>query len=118
MNELTVDSCCLPTLQLPCWFFRILFVSVSYSVPFNKLISSVVLWAELCSPNSYIDALTSGVIVLGDEAFGRYLSFSKVIKDFLDSSVVKNPPAMQETWVWEGPLEEEMATHSSILSFF
>ena len=32
---------------------------------------------------------------------------------------VKNPPAMQETWVqslgWEDPLEEEMATQSSIL---
>ena len=37
---------------------------------------------------------------------------------------VKNPPAMQETqetWVqslgWEGCLEEEMATHSSILAW-
>ena len=34
---------------------------------------------------------------------------------------VKNPPAMQETWVWslgqEDPLEKEMATHSSILFF-
>ena len=33
---------------------------------------------------------------------------------------VKNPPAMPETWVrslgWEDPLEEEMATHSSILA--
>ena len=32
---------------------------------------------------------------------------------------VKNLPAMQETWIrslrWEGPLEEGMATHSSIL---
>ena len=32
---------------------------------------------------------------------------------------IKNPPAMQETWVrslgWEDPLEEEMATHSRIL---
>ena len=32
---------------------------------------------------------------------------------------VKNPPAMQETWVWslgrEESLEKEMATHSSIL---
>ena len=31
---------------------------------------------------------------------------------------VKNPPAMQETWVlslgWEGALEEGMAAHSSI----
>ena len=33
----------------------------------------------------------------------------------------KNPPAMQETWVqslgWEDPLEEGMATHSSILAW-
>ena len=35
------------------------------------------------------------------------------------TQMVKNLPAMQETWVrslgWEDPLEEEMATHSSIL---
>ena len=35
--------------------------------------------------------------------------------------MVKNPPAMQETWVrslgWEDPLEKEMATHSSILAW-
>ena len=35
-----------------------------------------------------------------------------------NSVTVKNLPAMQETWVqslgWEGPLEEGMATHSSI----
>ena len=35
---------------------------------------------------------------------------------------VKNLPAMQETWVrflgWEDPLEEGIATHSSILFFF
>ena len=34
---------------------------------------------------------------------------------------VKNPPAMQETWIpslgQEYPLEEEMATHSSILAW-
>ena len=34
---------------------------------------------------------------------------------------VKNLPAMQETWVrslaWENPLEEEMATHCSILAW-
>ena len=34
--------------------------------------------------------------------------------------MVKNLPAMQETWVqslgWEDPLEEEMETHSSILA--
>ena len=36
-------------------------------------------------------------------------------------SVVKNPPAMQETWVQslvlEDPLEKGMATHSSILAW-
>ena len=35
--------------------------------------------------------------------------------------LVKNPPAMQETWVQflggEDPLEKEMATHSSILAW-
>ena len=35
--------------------------------------------------------------------------------------MVKNLPAMQETWVqslgWEDPLEESMATHSSILAW-
>ena len=38
---------------------------------------------------------------------------------FAGGSVVKNPPASVETQVqslgWEGPMEEEMATHSSIL---
>ena len=35
--------------------------------------------------------------------------------------MVKNPPSMQETWVqspgFEDPLEEGMATHSSILAW-
>ena len=39
----------------------------------------------------------------------------------LVAQLVKNPPAMQETWVqsldWEDPLEEGMATHSSILAW-
>ena len=37
------------------------------------------------------------------------------------AQLVKNPPAMQETWVqslgWEDPLEKEMASHSSILAW-
>ena len=39
----------------------------------------------------------------------------------LMAQMVKNPPAMWETWVlslgWEDPLEKEMATHSSILAW-
>ena len=34
---------------------------------------------------------------------------------------VKNPPAMQKTWVlslgWDDPLEEGMSTHSNILAW-
>ena len=41
---------------------------------------------------------------------------------FLVAQVVKkNPPAMWETWVqslgWEDPLEEGMATYSSVLAW-
>ena len=40
---------------------------------------------------------------------------------FLGDSVVKNPPAMQETQLqslgWQDPLEKEMATHSRILAW-
>ena len=37
------------------------------------------------------------------------------------AQLVKNPPAMRETWVlslgWEDPLEKGMAIHSSILAW-
>ena len=37
------------------------------------------------------------------------------------AQLVKNPPAMQETWVrslgWEDPLEKEVTTHSSVLAW-
>ena len=39
----------------------------------------------------------------------------------LVAQMVKNPPAVQETWVrslnWEDPLEKGKATHSSILAW-
>ena len=39
----------------------------------------------------------------------------------LVAQLVKNPPAVQETWVqllgWEDPLEKGTATHSSILAW-
>ena len=41
--------------------------------------------------------------------------------DSLIAQLVKNPPAMWETWVrsldWEDPLEKEKATHSSLLAW-
>ena len=37
------------------------------------------------------------------------------------AQLVKNLPAMQETWVlslgWEDPLEKEIVTHSSVLAW-
>ena len=43
------------------------------------------------------------------------------ISHSLVAQLVKNPPAMRETWVqslgWEDPLEEGKATHFSILAW-
>ena len=55
----------------------------------------------------------------------RYLYFLKKYLWLFEASLVaqkaKNPPAMQETWIqslgWKDPLEEGMATHSSILAW-
>ena len=47
-----------------------------------------------------------------------HLGYQLANMDFPGSSVVKNLPAKQETWVWsldqKDPLEKDMATHSSI----
>ena len=52
------------------------------------------------------------------EGIGYPLQYSWA---FLMAQMVKNSPAMQETWVqslgWEDPLEEGMATHSSIFTW-
>ena len=49
-----------------------------------------------------------------------FLSHS-CLQTSLVAQLVKNSPAMQETWVqslgWEDPLENGMATHSSILAW-
>ena len=48
------------------------------------------------------------------------MSLCTPVLGFPIGSVVKNPPAMQETWVrslgQEDPLEKEMAVHSRILA--
>ena len=52
------------------------------------------------------------------EGIGYPLQYSWA---FLVAQLVKNLPAMQETWVqslgWEDPLEKGKATHSSILAW-
>ena len=52
------------------------------------------------------------------EGIGYPLQYSQAS---LVAQLLKNPPAMWETWVrslgWEDPLEKGMATHSSILAW-
>ena len=51
----------------------------------------------------------------------RHLLFLSCTFDSPVAQLVKNPPAMQETWVqslgWEHPLEKEKATYFSILAW-
>ena len=63
-------------------------------------------------------------IILGEMTFwlwSQRISSSFLTEACLVAQMVKNPPAMGETWVqplgWEDPLEEGMATHSSILAW-
>ena len=52
--------------------------------------------------------------------FSSFLLLEELLRGSLVAPLVKNLPAVQETWVrslgWEGPLEKAMATHSSILA--
>ena len=74
----------------------------------------------MCCPASMGHAVGMGLCPVFIQDFHEFFSqFS-----FPDGSVVKNPPAMQEMQemqveflVWEDSLEEEMATHSSILAW-
>ena len=59
-----------------------------------------------------------GVGRSSEEGIGYPLQYSWAS---LMAQLVKNPPAMKETWVqslgWEDPLEKGKATHSSILTW-
>ena len=60
---------------------------------------------------------------MGVRVLAQNLGDTQLLAQTLGASqvtqLVKNPPAMRETWVlslgWEDPLEKGMATHSSIL---
>ena len=69
------------------------------------------LHAEFIMQNARLDRSEAGI---------KTTRTNSIDKGFPRGSVVKNLPAMQEIQVWslgrEDPLEEEMATHSSILA--
>ena len=58
---------------------------------------------------------------MGIGLFLLSLQSSSMKRASLVAQLVKNPPAMRETWVWslgwEDPLEKGKATHSSILTW-
>ena len=60
-----------------------------------------------------MDFSSENVILIRANLIGLWAS--------LVAQLVKNPPAMRETWVrflgWEDPLEEGKSTHSSILAW-
>ena len=76
---------------------------------------------EICVPPSIPRAFMPVVsiailsVLFEGQAIGSQSGASLVVQP------VKNPPAMQETWVqplgWENPLEKEMAMHSSNLAW-
>ena len=89
----------------------------------------VLLWASVwhptTSPNrTEISFLTRHTVPLVPWPFSQKIRFEKPVRRgwaSLVAQLVKNPPAMRETWVWslgwEDPLEEGIATHSSILAW-
>ena len=70
------------------------------------------------SYNTGDPGLTPGSGSSSGEGLGYLLQYSWAS---LVTQMVKNPPAMQETWVpslgWEDSLEEGMATHSSVATW-
>ena len=66
-------------------------------------------------------AIVHGVTRIGHDLATKPLPHRFLYGVSLVAQMVKNPPAMQETWVqslgWEDPLEKEMATRSSILAW-
>ena len=71
--------------------------------------------------DNYSIYLTAFFIVGFESSLWFILKLFALLKASLVAQMVKNPPVMQDTWVqslgWEDPLEQGMATHSSILAW-
>ena len=85
------------------------------------LLSPVVQWLRLCTPNAEgLDSI-SGRGTRSHTLQRKIQNSETETQRSLVAQTVKNPPAMQETWLrflgQEDPLEEEMATCSSILAW-
>ena len=81
--------------------------SVSPSSDYSGLISFRIDWFDL--------------LVFTDDLPQFFRNTEVSVEASLVAQIIKNPPALWETWIWslgwEDPLEKEMATHSSILAW-
>ena len=97
-----------------------------YSFPILRLsFFNILFWGDPCGSDGKESAYNAGdlgsIPGLGrspEEGKGYPLQYSWAS---LEAQLVKNPPAMQETWIrslgWEDPLKKGKATHSSILAW-
>ena len=92
------------------WTFRLLPCLASWVSSLNRMLFSRLPCLTSWDPSSFclnIPFLLSFTLI-------------NLFKGSLIAQLVKNPPAMQEIWVrslgWEDPLEDGIATHSSILA--
>ena len=82
--------------------------------------NSEALSGSLAGKESACNAGDPGSILVSGRSSGEGIGYPLQYSwASLVAQLVKNPPAMWETWVrplgWEDPLEKSMATHSSIL---
>ena len=84
---------------------------------------------KVATSSTKASTVSRGVVMTGAERRGEVKGEHSAVlfpnpsvssQASLMAQLVKNPPAMQETWVqslgWEDPLEKRIATHSSILA--
>ena len=115
-----------------CFFFFFTPVSLTLkTVLVSKKALYSIYWITQCLFKRYVDLIMHSclaVVVLGwrsmifkNTVLFFFFYFLNLIWASLLAQLVKNLPAMQETWIrslgWEDPLEKEMATHSSILAW-
>ena len=110
------------TLQLPKSKWSLCTIILEYNFGISVFLTLTSLWAEwvtYCIPlqgSSYFPG--QGSLTLN---YNIIKNWWHIKLGFPSDSVVKNPPAKQETCVWslgwEDPLEKEMATYSSILAW-
>ena len=100
------------------------FFIVQLSLPYMTIGKPIALtrWAFVGKVTSLLfNMLSMLVIAFLPKSKCLLISWLQLPRAALVAQLVKNPPALQETWLrslgWEDALEKGMATHSSILAW-